>query len=287
MAISVNVNELPENTGGSKETKVIKEGNRPARLVGYVELGMHNPTFAGKREVYTTGKNAGKPKSAALYIALTFEFPNEERTGEYPLTLNTSSPAKNKPHEFYNSLAVSQALIDGTISKAMALKSNYVKYLSALQTATGKEYTSLKEFAEDSDPLFIKVTHNTKRNSDGNEVVYVNMRPDGVMSCKIEDPISGDVVDYSSKVNPKEGEYAIFDWDAPTKESWEVMKPWHREAIKQANNFPGSPIDLLLNEHPELNKLDEMADVNGESGEDDVPEPSEPTPIPQEDDIPV
>lgn len=98
MAVNVDANNLPEKGEGkasNPETKFIKAGNRLARLVSYVELGKHMQMFKGKPAVYETGKNAGRQKPAVLHCALTFEFPTEEYTGDYPLTISTSRRMKN------------------------------------------------------------------------------------------------------------------------------------------------------------------------------------------------
>ena len=139
MAVNVNANELPEGGEGkakNPETKFIKAGNQVARVVQYAELGKHYQMFKGKKSVYEQGKNAGRQKPPVLHVALTFEFPTCEYTGDYPLTISTSR--RMDSGEFFDAVTVPPSLEDGTMSKAYAMRTRFMKYLTALQAATGK-----------------------------------------------------------------------------------------------------------------------------------------------------
>jgi hypothetical protein len=287
MAVNVNTNELPEKGKGADrkpETKFIKAGNRLARLVSYVELGKHFQMFQGKKAVYEQGKNAGRQKPPVLHCALTFEFPAEEYTGDYPLTISTSRRMQNG--EFFDAVVVPPSLEDGTMSRAYAMRTRFMKYLTALQAATGLQYTNFADFARDQVGVMINVT-NKKGAADektGVAPVYANMKPDGIVAARFEHPVSGEIEEL--EVPPAKGDHycPAFEWDSPTKESWSMLPPWHKDAIKAAVDFAGSPIDMLLQANPELDKINEP-----DEDQDQTPNtPAEPPRDPAEqEDIPV
>jgi hypothetical protein len=268
MAVSVNTEALPEKGEGKerkKETKYIKAGNRVARLVGYVEQGIHKQMFKGQPAKYESGKKRGQEKPAVLHIALTFEFPAEEYTGEYPLTISTSRRMKNG--EFFDALTVPASLADGTMSKGYAMKTKFMKFLTSMQAATGQTYASLADFAAEQSAVMINVTNKKgKRDEEtGVQPVYANMKPDGIMPPRFEHPVTGEV--QLVEVPPAIETYAVFDWDAPTKEAWEALPPWHKETIKAALNFGGSPIEALLEKHPELDQDEDQDQTDGKPAE--------------------
>lgn len=288
MAVSVETDKLPEKGEGSNpETKYIPAGNRLARLVSYVELGKHRQMFKGKPAVYESGKNAGKAKPAVLHVALTFEFPTCDYTGDFPLTIGTTRRMDNG--DFFNAVTVPDSLANGTISKSMAMKTKFMKYLGALQAAAGKPWVSIADFANAQVPLIINVT-NKKVVKDDKEIVFANMKPEGITSCKIQDPMDPEkFTDYTDKVPPTKGEYCkVFDWDAPTEGAWKALKPWDQKTIKDALNFEGSPIHRLLMANPALDQV-ESGDADGQATEDhSAPEePTMPGQAPAQEDIPV
>lgn len=280
MAVSVDVDKLPEKgQAANPETKYIKAGNCLARLVSYVELGKHFQVFGGKNAVYESGKLKGTEKPPVLHIALTFEFPAAPYTGDYPLTIRTSS--QFKPGEFMNSLTVPAGLAAGTMTKAGAMKTKYVKYLTALQQATGENYLSIMEFAQAQVGLLINIT-NRQGKGDNKDKIYANMKPEGIQKPEFVHPVSGEVEVFP--VPEVIGEYCpVFDWDAPTADAWKALKPWDQKVIKDAVDFMGSPTEALLANNPEL---EAAAD---EAVEDNKAEstPTEPHRMPKQEDIPV
>ncbi len=285
MAVNANINDLPEGgKGGDRtpETKFIKAGNRLARLVEYVELGKHYQMFKGKKAVYEQGKNAGRQKPPVMHVALRFEFPGEEYTGDYPLSISTSRRMDNG--EFFDAVVVPPSLEDGTMSKAYAMRTRFMKYLTALQNATGLNYTNFADFAREQVGVMINVTNKLgAAKDDGTQPTYANMKPEGIVPPRFEHPTKGTVEEL--EVPAAIGEYgAPFEWDAPTKEAWSALPPWHKACIKEAVDFGGSPIDLLLQANPELDKI-----LKDDDDTDQTPnKPAEPPrdPVEQED-IPV
>jgi hypothetical protein len=284
MAIAVNTNELPENGKSDRkpETKFIHAGNQVARFVSYVELGKHFQMFKGARATYESGKNAGRLKPACLHVALTFEFPACEYTGDYPLTISTTRRMENG--EFFNAVTVPDSLADGTISRGMALKTKFVKYLSALQTATGLAYNNFAEFARAQVPLMISVTNKLgAKNDDGTQPTYANMTPTGITAPKFQHPISKkvEIIEVPEVI---ETYCPAFEWDAPTPEAWKLLPPWHRKTIKKALDFAGSPADMMLQADPTLDAV-----TAPDADQDQTPNtPPEPPANPRkQSDIPV
>jgi hypothetical protein len=291
MAVAVNVDELPEKgKEANPETKFIKAGNHLARLVSYVELGVHKQMFKGQPVKYESGKNAGREKPAVLHVGMTFEFPACEYTGDYPLTISTTRRMDNG--EFFDAVTVPHGLTTNppTITKGGAMKTKFMKFLTRLQDACDKPYSSIAEFAKAEVPLLISVT-NKKAVVDGKDRVYANMKPEGINSCRVAHPVTGEITDYSADCPPTKGEYCkVFDWDAPTAEAWKALKPWDKTTIKAALNFKGSPIDELLSKHPELDEIAE-GKADGNAVKDETPkgpvEPTTPGKAPAQEDIPV
>jgi len=285
MAITVNVEELSEKGNKKdrkKETKHIRAGNRVARLVSYVELGKHNQMFQGKQAVYETGKNRGCKKPAVLHVGLTFEFPAEPYTGDYPLTISTTR--RMDTGEFFDAVTVPDDLANGSMSKAFALKTKFMKFLVSLQNATGKTYGSLAEFAKEQPAVLVNVTNRLgAKDEDGHQPVYANMKPDGITAPRFEHPVTGDIQEIPVPA-AIETYCTVFDWDAPTPEAWESLKPWDQKAIKAALNFGGSPCDLMLTANPDLDKIENSGKNAADSVSDGTPEaPPEPPPHTAED----
>jgi hypothetical protein len=285
MAVNVNADNLPEEGEGrskNPETKFIKAGNRVARVVQYVEMGKHHQMFKGKKAVYEQGKNAGRQKPPVLHVALTFEFPAEEYTGDYPLTISTSRRMDNG--EFFDAVTVPESLADGSMSKAYAMRTRFMKYLTNIQAATGLNYTNFADFAKAQAPIMVKVTNKLgAKKEDGSQPTYANMKPDGITKPAFEHPTTGEVIEV--EVPEAKGEYPIpFEWDAPTEESWKGLQPWYKKAIKEAVDFAGSPIDMLLQANPELDAVQEPSKDQDQSD----PRPPEPEKnVQKQEDIPV
>ena len=268
MAVSVNTEELPEKGGSSNpETMFIPAGNQLARFVSYVELGVHYQKFKGAKAKYEQGKNAGREKPPVLHVALQFEFPAAEYTGDYPLTISTTRQMDNG--DFFDSVVVPASLADGTISKAYAMKTKFMKFLSALQNASEKHYTSIAAYANAGVPLLINVT-NKDVVKEGETKTYANMKPEGILAPEMKHPVSGKVEMF--EVPEIVGDYCpVFDWEEPTALAWMGLPPWHKKTIKAAINFGGSPIDMLLQATPELDKA-----IDGEGAAEDHKAPQEP-----------
>lgn len=272
MAISVDKDKLPEKgTGdGAKETKVIPEGLQVARFVSYVEMGRHAAMFNGKPDVFASGKRVGQVKDPETIIQLVFEFPTAEYTGDYPLCICTSIPYGKG--EFINKLSISDALLNGTLSRQYAMKSHFMKYLEAFKRSTGKDFPNMDAYVGSA--LLIPVTHRHGKPDEAGVVpCYACMKPEGITSPTWKHPLTGAVENL--EVPPAKGKYCpVFDWDKPTLEGWKLLSPNIQAAIKGALNFDGSPTQRMILGAPEAD-----ASTKDAAKKDTTPPPS-PAPVP-------
>jgi hypothetical protein len=141
-----------------------------------------------------------------------------------------------------------------------------------MQTATGLGYTNFADFAKAQAPIMVKVTNKLgAKEDDGTQKVYANMKPDGITAPEFQHPVTGEI--QKVDVPAAKGEYPIpFEWDEPTEESWKQLAPWHKDAVKAAVDFAGSPIDMLLQSNPELDKVTEP-DADQDQTDNKPPEP--------------
>jgi len=247
MAITVNKDMLSDEDLDNPETKFIPAGIHPGVLVSYVELGKHYREFKGQKATYDAkSKKAGEIKPPELFISLCFEFPTVEFTGNFPLCISTSVPMK--AGGFISALTVSDALANGTLSRSYAMKTNFMKYLMAMQDASGKDLHSLAEFVGDS--FLITVTNSTgKPDQDGNIRTYANMKPEGIQGMSFKHPMTGVVEQVPAPFVL--GDYCpVFDWDAPVMEDFMKLPKYFRDAIQRAENYAGSPLDMLFHGSP-------------------------------------
>ena len=247
MAIKVNKDTLTDESPYSQETLFIEEGTHPAVLVSYVELGKHYKLFNNAKVVYgKDSKKAGEVCPPALLISLCFEFPNAKYTGDFPLCIATSVP--KKAGGTLNTLAVSDALASGNLSRSFAMKTNFMKYLMAMQDATGKNYNSIDQFVGHG--FLIKVTNKIgKPDQNGNTRTYANMKPDGISSLSFKHPVTGVVEEVPCP--DVIGNYCpVFDWDNPDIEAYKLLPSYMQAFIQKAENFPGSEIEALIKGRP-------------------------------------
>ena len=170
------------------------------------------------------------------------------------------------------------------MSKAYAMRTRFMKYLTAMQAATGRQFTNFADFAKAQSPVMVKITNKLgAKEEDGTQKVYANMKPDGITAPEFQHPVTGEIEHV--EVPEAKGKYPVpFEWDKPTAESWTQLSPWHKDAVKAAVNFAGSPIDMLLQSDPELDKVMEKGEDQDQS--DKTPPEPDTNPTKQED-IPV
>jgi hypothetical protein len=252
--LNINIDALSDDSGTDgnteykKETMHIPAGPMVARLAAYAELGWHYPVFNGKRKTYDTGKNAGKEKPAEYMLHLVFEFPACEYTGDFPLTIKTSVPYGNSG-AFINALGVGRGLIEPPYwSRSIAMRTSYVRYLKALQDATGKDLNSLADFVGEA--MLVTVTNNTAtvKNKDGSTEtrVYANMKPEGIVPPVMKDPMNPKkviVLDVPEIIGSYWGK---FDYNNPDPEVWKLLPKYLQDTCQRSIDFEGSSLQRML-----------------------------------------
>jgi hypothetical protein len=250
MAVNVNKENLSDKGSDDREPRkqpFVPKGNQLARLVGYAELGKHYQIYKGKRTIYEQGKNKGREKPPVLHVVLEFEFPKYKEEDQFPLTLSTTR--RMKGGEFFNAVVVPQSLIDNTLGRGYAMRTRFMKFLTAIQEASGKNYTSFMKFAKEKTPLMMAITNKVVNAGTEDEKTYANFKPDGIVAPEFVHPATGEVEKF--EVPEAESTGYVFDWDTPTEEQWKSLPKWHQAAILDAVDYAGSPIEALLNANPE------------------------------------
>ncbi len=270
MAVNVSNEELAERDANMEEyipeTQYIPEGSNPAVLVGYNELGKHNPMFNGARKVYESGKRRGQLVDPEMIINLVFEFPTAD-FDNVPLTIETSIPYGTQG-SFINKLPVSDALAASPpqMSLSFANKTAFNRYKNAMNTALGTNHGGLHMFL--GEKFLIAVTNNPgKPDKNGDVKMYANMKPEGITKPEFRHPVTKNVE--SIEVPDPKGTYGpMFDWDEPTVEAWNGLKKNLQKCIRKAINFEGSPIQALLADIPDQS---DEAQSQGDKMPDNVP----------------
>lgn len=280
MAVEVDVDSLGDGGGSyAKETCIIPDGFQLCRLVSYIEMGHHVPVFNGKKQLYDhPSSRAGEVKDPEMMLHLVFEFTNAEYTGDFPLTLKTSTPFGTNG-DLMNKLSISKGLEEGWCSKQVAMKQNYVKTLLAMQAATNTKHPSIASYVGTVFGVTVTHTIGKKADEDGNIPTYANMKTTSLVAPSFKNPITKEVIKLD--LGDPIGTYCdIFDWNYPTIDSWEKVPKYLKEYIQKAEDYEGSPLHILLTgmqESPE--------DVDGGNTPNDYEAPAS-ADLPN-DDIPV
>jgi hypothetical protein len=211
------------------------EGIVRLRFVGYVELGKHDAEYQGKKKVKEE-------------VQLTFEL----------------SGPKHPPREHEGKVYPQLIVVKESLS--LNPKANFFKLFAKLNHA-GKA----KHIAELLGEAYMgTVVHKKYKRKDGSDGVGVNLRDDGgylIRPTTVQDPETGEprVIAVDPAITP----IKCFLWDYADLEQWATIyvegqyeerkndkgevtakarsKNVLQEHIKQAKNFPGSPIyDLLV-----------------------------------------
>jgi len=262
-----------EESGGSfvKDKYHVPTGTHIARLVSYVELGKHTPTFNGQPAKYDTGKKAGQFKPAEHVISLIFEFSGVQHSEEYPHTFTVSQPMFNGG--FMNKMAVSDAFVNNELSLAFSNKTKYKKFLDAMNTHYGLGISGLHQAVGNA--FAVQVQTKAVKKVDGAKDIkcidaevpgfdpsnpevsidgysyYVDIKPESIVPMKQN--IMGTEIDLSSKVVEQEGTYCkVFDLEAPTPEDWKLLRNSHKKAIIGAIVGSNDAVLSMLHSTPEL-----------------------------------
>lgn len=192
-------------------------GTYMARLVRVVEEGKQKTTFNGTERVQNR-------------IRLQFELYGDSNV----IKLNDGSVAF-------------KTIDTGSITYSASTKSNTFKYFSALRAASNKpDATTFKEL------LGVGVMVTLEQNGK-----YINLSKTNLPTkAATLDPATGNSIPLT--VPQPKADTFYFDWDNPTMEAWQKLfipgtkddgtpKNWLQERLLDAENFKGSPLDMMLN----------------------------------------
>ena len=246
--------------GGSRMPEV---GKCPARLVGYVELGVHpQPEFKGK---------AKKPE---LEVQLTFECFGKQNIDE----IETKDGKKKKVGRILRMLPMTLKLNE---------RAKFSKLFKDMDYGRGLDHMS--KMLNDVFQLTIK----HKKSKNGNEYAYIERLESPLVEQR--DPETQDIIghiDITEKVPPASWDLQLFIVEKPTFEQWnsieiegtytkttktedgeeieeEVSKNFIQEKIMESLDWEGSNMQALL---LDLEDEEESEDESEEEVEDTVEE---------------
>lgn len=208
--------EAQETGGGDKTYKTPPAGKVKARLVGYIEQGPQlNKAFPDKAPA-----NKFRLRFALYGAGDTYK--NEDGS---PIMIDS------KP------MTVSRN------SKAAALK----MFIRMCPKRDAQHFMELLNRV-----FWLTVTHNVVEGKEGKEpITYANIDHDTVT------PALKDVLDKEDNVigqreiaceEADEKLFQIFEWDVPSKEDFESLRPTDQKAIRNSPAFKGSALAALVGE---------------------------------------
>ena len=239
-ALAASTDDQTETTSGDFVREVNPAGPTVARFIEYVELGVHG------QKPYK-----GKAKPDIDQVRMVFEL---------------NSPKHIKEIEVDGGKKTVANLQVLTLSLKKNDKSSYTKLLKAMIYGREKIVHMAQMLGE---AFIITIEHNVVKGKDGNpDVTYANMFNEAkgwlISAPRVVDPITEVTtqVPVPVAINPKR----IFLFANPNKPTWDSLfidgtrtvkqadgtekeesKNWLQNKIKSAKNFPGSPLDIMLN----------------------------------------
>lgn len=211
--------------------EVTPEGEYPARLVEFIELGKHAGNFEGK------------PTKPSPKVRLTFELLDPDLAYE-------TEDASGKKSTAYPTQSVE-------LSKGSTSKSKYLKFLKAFQKAVPDLADKKQMVMFVNQPIVLKITH-TAGKKDPNKT-YINILPTDIQSVVYKDKRTKEVLQVEVPEATKQ--FRVLLWNSPTIGQWDslfidgerdgkdgekVSKNWIQNKILEATNFAGSDLSLLL-----------------------------------------
>lgn len=209
------------------------EGKGTARLVGYVELGDHFVKYKGEDKDYPEAR-----------VRLTFELsgknfpPRETEDGDRPWLHNE------------------------TLSISASTRSKFFKLFNILNDAHGNQYKHMAQMAADNVEMNFEVRHNVV--GEGKEKrTFVNVWHGGnwLIGAPEREDEDGEII---RKAVPEAiSDTRIFLFNRPDIDDWNALyiegqrddgssKNWLQELILNSQNYPGSALESLLNDLPDV-----------------------------------
>lgn len=228
--------------GGNKTFKLAPAGKQKARLVGYVEIGTHENRF-------------DPSKAPAAKFRLRFALFGKDCSEEdgTPITIDTKD---NPISKFERANAVK-------LFAAMCPKKDADHFIGLLNRV-----------------FWLEVVHN--KSKDGTKT-YANIKADSIR-VGVKDLLDDDdnVIGTTEIACPEapESMFQIYEWDVPSKEDFDRLKPWDKSELRSSLGFPGSALQQLVGDG-EKGKPTEQTNGGAATNEpdgDDEPTTTVPTP---------
>lgn len=241
----VDFNEAVSGGGG----KLMPEGKALARLIQYVEIGPQ-----------PIKQDASKPPVNKFFLKFAVWGKGKDKTSTY--------------HEVVDGKMVPGVVRTQFIAVKKDLNSKSGAYKLFKRMNPDK---TAKHFAQLLNNTFIlPIVHNESGEGE-NKKVYANIDLENISLAV--NPVTDEPFDVPEVED--ESLFKLFLWNRPTKEDWESLyiegkndegksKNWIQDALLSSPEYPGSPLDLLLNGGGKGSAISELPDMP-----DDVQEVAE------------
>lgn len=246
-----------ETKKGGGEFTAPAEGFTTLRLLEYIELG-----------VQKGGMYKGKPKKSSPKVQIAFELLGKKHLREVENDKTKKTEVKGTYFRIFPNLALS-------LHEKAAFKKLY--NLMRNSYSNPDEITHMSQMLGDAFAAKI-------RNNVSGDKTYSNLTTEEgnfTLSAPVKEIVDdeGEVTEVKKLAVPELTMTAkLFLWDEPTKADWEALDEKTQERIKGAENYKGSPVELLVEGGDNIKTHaddDEDADDEAEDTEADEDEEDE------------
>lgn len=219
-------------TGGSGKTFALAPaGKQKARLVGYIETGIH-----------PNNMDATKPDRAEFRLRFALFGKDCQEEDGTPITIDTFDMPISK---FERAGAVK-------LFQKMCPKKDADHFIGLLDRI-----------------FWLEVIHKEgKPDAQGNKKTFANIKKDSI-AVAVKDILDDD--DNIIGQQPvacaaaPESMFQIFEWAVPSKDDFDKLKAWDKAKIRKAVNFPGSALQQLVGDG------EQKPSTNGGAATDEPP----------------
>lgn len=199
-------------TGGNKTFALAPAGKQKARLVGYIETGVH-----------ANNMDVTKPDRAEFRLRFALFGKDCQEEDGTPITIDTFDMPISK---FERAGAVK-------LFQKMCPKKDADHFIGLLNRV-----------------FWLEVIHKEgKTDAQGKKKVYANIKKDSI-SVAVKDILDDDDNIIGQQpvacAEAPESMFQIFEWSVPSKEDFDKLKTWDKSKIRSAKNFPGSALQSLV-----------------------------------------
>lgn len=226
-------NDVEKGGEGNKTFKLAPAGKQKARLVGYIEIGEQENRF-------------DPAKGPALKFRLRFALFGKDCQEEdgSPITIDSKD---NPVSKFERANAVK-------MFAAMCPKRDADHFIGLLNRV-----------------FWLEVVHNEgKAGADGKKKVYANIKADSIRPG-VKDLLDDDdnIIGVTEIACPEAPEdfFQIYEWDVPSKEDFDKLKPWDKKELRASVGFQGSALQQLVGDGEKPKPGDEPTNDGAATGE--------------------